>query len=211
MSSAPVPSAAQSGPTPVQTGAVIRRMLRDYVRGHWGLLALAILCMLVTSALGGLVPQLVNWEVKLIFLRHQHDMLLPLALAVAGVVALRAVTLFAGRLMVDTLGEKAVASAQRDMFGRLIRRDLSDLNSVHSGQFVSNFLYDATLMRDAITQGVAAVFLESVQLVVFLAYVMITDWKLGLLALVALPLVAWTMVRLGGSMRRAATRGMHGA
>ena len=86
MSSAPVPSAAQSGPTPVQTGAVIRRMLRDYVRGHWGLLALAILCMLVTSALGGLVPQLVNWEVKLIFLRHQHDMLLPLALAVAGVV-----------------------------------------------------------------------------------------------------------------------------
>ena len=209
MSSAPVPSAAQSGPTPVQTGAVIRRMLRDYVRGHWGLLALAILCMLVTSALGGLVPQLVNWEVKLIFLRHQHDMLLPLALAVAGVVALRAVTLFAGRLMVDTLGEKAVASAQRDMFGRLIRRDLSDLNSVHSGQFVSNFLYDATLMRDAITQGVAAVFLESVQLVVFLAYVMITDWKLGLLALVALPLVAWTMERLGASMRRAATRGRH--
>ena len=209
MSSAPVPSAAQSGQTNVQTGAVIRRMLRDYVRGHWGLLAAAIACMLVTSALGGLVPQLVNWEVKLIFLRHQHDMLLPLALAVAGVVALRAVTLFAGRLMVDTLGEKAVASAQRDMFGRLIRRDLSDLNSVHSGQFVSNFLYDATLMRDAITQGVAAVFLESVQLVVFLAYVMFTDWKLGLLALITLPLVAWTMERLGASMRRAATRGMH--
>ena len=209
MSSAPLPRAAQSGPTTSQTGAIIRRMLRDYVRGHWGLLALAIVCMLVTSALGGLVPQLVNWEVKLIFMRHQADLLLPLALAVAGVVALRAVTLFAGRMLVDSLGEKAVASAQRDMFGRLIRRDLADLNSVHSGQFVSNFLYDATLMRDAITQGVAAVFLESVQLVVFLAYVMITDWKLGLLALVTLPLVAWTMERLGASMRRAATRGMH--
>ena len=38
---------------------------------------------------------------------------------------------------------------------------------------------------------------------------MITDWKLGLLALVALPLVAWAMERLGASMRRAATRGMH--
>ncbi|MEY4967012.1 MAG: hypothetical protein RL274_2595 [Pseudomonadota bacterium] len=209
MSSAPFPRAAQSGPTNLQTGAIIRRMLRDYVRGHWGLLALAIACMLVTSALGGLVPLMVNWEVKLIFMRHQADLLLPLALAVAGVVALRALTLFAGRMLVDSLGEKAVASAQRDMFGRLIRRDLADLNSVHSGQFVSNFLYDATLMRDAITQGVAAVFLESVQLVVFLAYVMITDWKLGLLALIALPLVAWTMERLGGSMRRAATRGMH--
>lgn len=209
MSSAPLPSAAQSGPTNLQAGAIIRRMLRDYVRGHWGILALAIACMLVTSALGGLVPQLVNWEVKLIFMRQEADLLLPLALAVAGVVALRAITLFAGRMLVDSLGEKAVASAQRDMFGRLIRRDLADLNSVHSGQFVSNFLYDATLMRDAITQGVAAVFLESVQLTVFLAYVMITDWKLGLLALIGLPLVAWTMERLGASMRRAATRGMH--
>ena len=209
MSSAPLPSAAQSGPTNLQIGAIIRRMLRDYVRGHWGILALAIVCMLVTSALGGLVPQLVNWEVKLIFMRQEADLLLPLALAVAGVVALRAITLFAGRMLVDSLGEKAVASAQRDMFGRLIRRDLADLNSVHSGQFVSNFLYDATLMRDAITQGVAAIFLESVQLAVFLAYVMITDWKLGLLALIGLPLVAWTMERLGASMRRAATRGMH--
>ena len=40
------------------------------------------------------------------------------------------------------------------MFESLIRRDLADLNAVHSGQFVSNFLYDATLMRDALTNGV---------------------------------------------------------
>ncbi len=94
------------------------------------------------------------------------------------------------------------------MFTRLINRDLADLNAVHSGQFVANFLYDATLMRDAITQGVAAIFLESVSLVALLAYALISDWQLGLLILVMLPSVAWAMERLGGSMRRAATRGM---
>ena len=208
MSSAPFPRAAQSGPTTLQTGAIIRRMLRDYVRGHWGLLALAILCLLLTSALGGLVPLMVNWEIKLIFIRRQEELLLPLALAVTGVVSLRAVTLYFGRMTLDSMGEKAVATAQRDMFGRLIRRDLADLNAVHSGQFVSNFLYDATLMRDALTQGVAAIFLESVQLIVYLAYVLISDWQLGLMALIVLPCVAWVMERLGGSMRRAATRGM---
>src|SRR6185312_12798718 len=82
----------------------------------------------------------------------------------------------------DSIGEKTVALAQRDMFGRLIRRDLGDHNAIHSGQFVSNFLYDATL---------------------------ISDWQLGALALIILPGVAWAMERLGGSMRRAATRGMH--
>lgn len=204
MQSAPAPSA----PRPGHTGAVIRRLLNDYVRGHWGLLLLAITCMLLTSAVSGLVPLLLNLVVKLIFLRRQAEMLLPISLAVVGVVCFRAITLFFGRMTLDSLGEKTVASAQREMFARLIHRDLSDLNAVHSGQFVSNFLYDATLMRDGLTQGLAAIFLEAVQLVVYLAYVLITDWQLGALALIILPGVAWVMERLGGSMRRAATRGM---
>jgi len=201
MSSTPSPTAGE-------TGAVIRRLLRDYIGGHWGLLLFAIACMLLTSAISGLVPLLLNLEVKLIFLRQQADMLLPMSLAVVGVVGFRAVTLFFGRMTLDSLGEKTVASAQREMFSRLIHRDLADLNAVHSGQFVSNFLYDATLMRDGLTQGLAAIFLESVQLVVYLAYVLISDWQLGAMALIILPGVAWAMERLGGSMRRAATRGM---
>ncbi|MEO8300994.1 MAG: ABC transporter ATP-binding protein [Rhizomicrobium sp.] len=205
MSSAIAPPPAATAPT---AGAVIRRLLRDYLGGQWGLLLLAIFCMLLTSAIGGLVPQMVNWEIKLIFMRHQAELLLPLSLAVAGVVAIRAVTLFFGRMTLDSLAEKIVAAAQRDMFSRLIRRDLADLNAVHSGQFVSNFLYDATLMRDGLTQCLAAIFLEAVQLVVYLAYVLFSDWQLGALALIILPGVAWTMERLGGSMRRAATRGM---
>ena len=200
-----------SAPLPKDPGtvAVIRRLMRDYVSRQWGLLGLAVFCMLFTSAMGGLIPQLVNWDIKYIFMRHDDALLLPLSLAAFGLMALRAVSLFFGKMMIDSLGEKAVARAQGDMFGRLIRRDLADLNAVHSGQFVSNFLYDATLMRDALTQGVAAVALELVQLVVYLAYVLISDWQLGLLSILALPGVAWAMERLGKAMRRAATAGMN--
>jgi subfamily B ATP-binding cassette protein MsbA len=197
-------------PVPREAGtiAALRRLLADYVGGEWGLLLLAIFCMLFASAMYGGIPWLVNTVTKQVFMRHQAALLLPLSLLAFGIMALRAVSLFFGRMLIDSLGEKAVAKAQSDMFGRLIRRDLADLNAVHSGQFVSNFLYDATLMRDAITQGVAAIFLEFVQLVVFLGYVLVSDWQLGLISLLALPAVAWAMERLGGSMRRAATRGM---
>jgi len=189
-------------------GPVIRRLLTEYVGGQWGLLLLAIFCMLFASVMGGGIPWLVRGVTNQIFVRHKAELLVPLSLMAFGVMALRAVSLFFGRMLIDSLGEKAVAQAQRDMFGRLIRRDLADLNAVHSGQFVSNFLYDATLMRDAITQGVAAIFLEFVQLVVYIGIVIASDWQLGLLSLLALPAVAWAMERLGGSMRRAATRGM---
>ena len=208
MSSTSSPSAARPKSTELKTGAVARRLLRDYVGGHLGLLFLAIFCMLLTSALSGLLPQLVKLLLKQIFTNEKAGWLLPLTLAAAGIVAIRAVSLFLGRMWLDSLAEKTVAAAQRDMFARLIRRDLADLNAVHSGQFVSNFLYDATLMRDGLTQSLAAVFLETVQLVAYLVYVMVSDWQLGLLALLTLPMAAWAMERLGGSMRRAATRGM---
>jgi subfamily B ATP-binding cassette protein MsbA len=195
-------------PSDLNSGAIVRRLLRDYVGGQWGLLALAIPCMLIASATMPLVPQLVSWETKYIFQRHDASWLLPLSVGGFGITVLRAVTMFLGRMWIDTLGEKSVAAAQRDMFDSLIHRDLAALNGVHSGQFVSGFLYDATLMRDAITQGVAAIFLESVSLVFLLAFALISDWQLGLLILVMLPTVAWAMERLGGSMRRAATRGM---
>jgi subfamily B ATP-binding cassette protein MsbA len=209
MSSPPaLPAPAQPGPSNLKSGAVIRRLLRDYVSAEWGLLVLAVPCMLIAAALMPLVPQLVSWEIKYVFQRHNAAWLLPLAVGGFGIMALRATAMFLGRMWIDTLGEKSVAAAQRDMFGRLIRRDLATLNAVHSGQFVSSFLYDATLMRDAITQGVAAIFLEMVSLVFLLAYALISDWQLGLLVLVLLPSVAWAMERLGGSMRRAATRGM---
>ena len=201
MSSAPSPS-------PSNAGAVIRRLLRDYVSGEWGLLILAIVCMLVASITISVLPQVVNWETKYIFQRHDARWLVPLAVGGFVGMTLRAVSMFLGRMWIDSVGEKCAALAQRDMFARLINRDLADLNAVHSGQFVSGFVYDATLMRDAITQGVAAIFLESVSLVLLLAYAVISDWQLGLLLLIALPSVAWAMERLGGSMRRAATRGM---
>jgi len=190
------------------TAAAIRRLLADYVKGQWGVLLLAILCMFFTSAMGGGIPWLLNSVTKQVFLRHQAGLLLPLSLMAFGILTLRGASFFFGRMLIDSVAERAVARAQSDMFGRLIRRDLADLNAVHSGQFVSNFLYDATLMRDALTQGVAAIFLELVQLLVYIAIVLASDWQLGLISLLALPAVAWVMERLGGSMRRAATRGM---
>jgi subfamily B ATP-binding cassette protein MsbA len=204
-------TAAPSSPAasrPLGAAQVVARLMRDYVRGQWHLLATGILALLLAAAAGGILPQLVKLELKQIFDKGSESWLLPLSLIAFATIALRATGLFIGKAMIDTLGEKAVAAAQADMFRNLIRRDLSSLNALHSGQFVSGFLYDATLMRDAFTLGVAAIFLEAVSLVFYLGYALWVDWQLCLLALFAMPAVAWAMERLGGSLRRAATRGM---
>ncbi len=195
-------------PKDLATGAVIRRMARDYLPGRWSVLGLGILCMLVTDAMSGLLPWGLGQATQLIFVDQRADLLLLIAASAFAIMLVRALSFFGGKALIDSLAEHIVAACQRDMFRNLIRRDLAALNAIHSGQFVSNFLYDATLMRDAIGQGIAAGAIEFVSLFVYAAIMLNADWQLGLLAMLVLPLVAWVMGQLGRAMRRAATRGM---
>jgi subfamily B ATP-binding cassette protein MsbA len=201
-------SSKASGKPGSGTLVVVRRLARDYLRGHWWPLAAGIACMLIYDAMSGILTWGIGQTSQLLFVDRRADLLLFIAGCAFAVMLMRALSFFGGKALVDSISERIVAACQRDMFHNLIRRDLAALNAVHSGQFVSNFLYDATLMRDAISQGVAAGAIESVSLIVYGLLMLHADWKLGLIALLVLPCVAWVMERLGGTMRRAATRGM---
>jgi len=191
-----------------QNPAVLRRLVRDYVSGQWSILFVAILCMLMVAAANAAIPVLIKLTVKFLFVRKSEAMLWPITIAVVAVMTVRAVAWFGQKSLLDTVGERIVARAQRDIFDSLMARDLASLNAVHSAQFISGFIYDVNLMRDAIAQGVSAVALQAVQLIAFAIVMFYQDWQLALISLLALPAVAWAMERIGGSLRRAATRGM---
>ena len=92
------------------------------------------------------------------------------------------------------------------MVRSLIAFDLQRLNLVHSGQFISNFLYDATLLRDAVTKGIAGLAKELLSLI-FLAAVMIyQNWRLSLVSVVVLPVIGWVTRNLGNTMQKASTK-----
>jgi len=193
---------------PAQNPAVLRRLVRDYVSGQWSILFVAILCMLTVAAANAAIPVLIKLTVKFLFVRKSEEMLWPITIGVVVVMTVRAVAWFGQKSLLDTVGERIVARAQRDIFDSLMARDLASLNAVHSAQFISGFIYDVNLMRDAIAQGVSAVALQAVQLVAFAIVMFYQDWQLALISLLALPAIAWAMERIGGSLRRAATRGM---
>ncbi len=190
------------------TGAVVRRLLRVYMKDHWAILALGITCMLVTDAMSGLLPWGLGQATQLIFVDKRADLLGLIAGSAFAILLVRALSFFGGKTLIDSLAERIVAACQRDMFDSLVRRDLGALNAIHSGQFVSNFLYDATLMRDSIGQGIAAGAIEFVSLLVYVFIMLHADWQLGLVSMLVLPAVAWVMAKLGRSMRKAAARGM---
>ena len=193
---------------PAGVGAIMRRLVRDYVSGQWPTVAIAIACMLVAAGTNASLPILIKFTIKFLFVQKKAELLWPITFCVVLVMGIRAASSYGQKSLLDTVGERVVAACQRDMFDSLMARDLASLNAVHSGQFVSGFIYDVSLMRDASAQAISAIALQSVQLVAFAVVMFYQDWQLALISLLALPAIAWAMERIGGSLRRAATRGM---
>jgi subfamily B ATP-binding cassette protein MsbA len=197
-----------SSDRPAGVSAIMRRLVRDYVAGQWPTVALAVACMLVAAGTNASLPILIKFTIKFLFEQKEAAFLVPITLGVVVVMGVRAASTYGQKSLLDTVGERVVAACQRDMFDSLMARDLASLNAVHSGQFVSGFIYDVNLMRDASAQAISAVALQSVQLIAFAAVMFYQDWQLALISLLALPAIAWAMERIGGSLRRAATKGM---
>jgi len=196
----------------ISSFAVAKRIARDYLRDQKGVMALAIFFMIVTAATTAGLAKLLGPAFDLLSqtgqAQSQAGSIWILPLEVLGVLWLRALASYIQQSRIDTVGERVVTAAQRDMFHSLVRRDLASLNAVHSGSFMSNFLYDATLMRDAITKGIAGVALEFVTLAGLVGLMIYADWKLTLFVTIAVPGVAWAMERIGSSIRRTTTRNM---
>lgn len=188
--------------------AIIGRLLHDYMRRRWSRLALAAVCMIVGAGMTGALAWLVDPTIKHIFIKNDASMLPIITVALAGVVTLRAIASFGEQYTLSNLAERVIADVQRDMFRSQIRLDIGTLNEVHSGEMVSKFLYDATLLRGSITRGLAGLGKELVTLLVLCAVMVYEDWQLALISLILLPPVALVTERLSRSLRKSSTRGM---
>ncbi|MGH6870320.1 MAG: ABC transporter ATP-binding protein [Rhizomicrobium sp.] len=187
---------------------IIRRLLRDYLGNQKALLALGIACMIVTAAMSGMLAGLINPAIKRIFLMRHADQIVPMSLAYMGVVVLRAISQFGEQSITNTISERIGASIQRDMFRNQILLDIGGLNAVHSSEMISKFLYDTSLLRNAISRGVLAMGREVLTLVAMLVVMVWNSWQLSLISLLLLPPVVWVIDKISRSLRKSSTRSM---
>ncbi len=190
--------------------AILVRLARDYLAHRWLILGAAVACMITTSSMNGALALITNPVTKKIFMDRHTDLavVVELALAIVGIVAVRAFSAFGTDWILNTVAERVVSEVQRDMFRSQIQLDLGAVNEIHSGEVMSKFLYDALLLRASITRGVSGLGLQLLTLIVLAAVMILQDWQLALISVAVLPAVGWVTQTLSRSLRKSATRGM---
>jgi subfamily B ATP-binding cassette protein MsbA len=160
------------------------------------------------AATTGMLAWLLDPAIKYIFIEKSAEMVVLIPIAVIGVVFLRGALNYGETNFANAVGQGIIADTQRDMFKSLIVSDLQRLNAIHSGEFVSNFLYDATMLRESVTKGIAGLGREFLSLIVLAGVMLYENWRLALVSVIVLPVIGWAARVLGKRMRKASSQSM---
>lgn len=119
-------------------------------------------------------------------------------------VLLRAISLYGMTILNNTGVQRAIVDVQSDQFEHLTDGDFSRIGDDASGGYVSRFINDVNALRDAglrlannLTKGVLTI-------IGAFTVMLIIDWQLTLLLLIAYPLAFGPVIGLGNRVRKRA-------
>jgi subfamily B ATP-binding cassette protein MsbA len=184
------------------------RIYRAYLAGHWRALALSMVCAAGVAGSTTALAYLLGPAVKDLFVEKRPSALVAIPLAIVAVALLRTVSQIGQAMLVNRIGNRMVGEIQVQLFGRLVRADLAQLRSAHSGAHLSSILYEAGLVREAATNGLVNYVQNALIIAAQIGLMLKQDVGLTLIVLIGGPLASAVMSRYAKSTRKAAQGAM---
>ncbi len=127
-------------------------------------------------------------------------------LLIVGIFFIRALFLYFGQYLMTKSGSMVVRDLRADLYASVAYQSAGFFQAHPTGTILSRVLADVQQIQRIMTNVLS----DAVRVVAMLPFlvvlVVVQDWRLALVAMVVLPLLAWPMVRLGRRLRRASTR-----
>jgi ATP-binding cassette subfamily B protein len=178
------------------------RLLGPYLRPYRGKVALAVLSLFVAAgtvlAFGACLRALIDRG----FAQGRPDVLnyaLASLLAVAFVLAIASGARF---YLVSWLGERVVGTLRRDLFAHVVRLGPAWFEIKRSGDVMSRISSDAQLIEQVIGSSASVALRNTLMCIGGIAMLVITNPKLALWVLAAVPVVVAPIIIFGRKVRR---------
>ncbi len=184
------------------TGVLIRRIWSDYVTQYLTELIIGIIAVVLVAACTALIVHQLEPVIDDIFISGDEGQLVTIPLIMMGIFCVLAVSTYLQHFTIRAVGFRVVTDIQKHLYRRLIRADLRFFHLETVGEFISRFLTDTVVLREALATTTVAL-CKDMLTAAFLIVVMFTkDWQMALIASLILPATALPMLRIGRLSRK---------
>ena len=183
---------------------ILKRLFEKYIREHFTRIILSLVLSIIVAGSTSSIAWLLDPAVKKIFIDQDktYAYLIPLAIIVA--FSAKGISLFFARTNVIKVGYWVSAKMQKQMSEKILASDTDTIEAKHSAKFISNFLYDATMVQQLVSTGILNIMKDTFTLIALLTVMFYQNWKLALFSMIMMPLAIFVARSLGKRIGKAA-------
>ncbi|WP_028849310.1 ABC transporter ATP-binding protein [Thermocrispum municipale] len=189
---------ADEAPKGLAPGTV--RRVAAFARPHWRRLAVFGVLTVIAAVLAVSTPLLAGRVVDVIVDGEDADMVVNLALIIAGVAIADAAIGLAERWQSAHIGEGLIYDLRRVVFEHVQRMPIAFFMRTRTGALVSRLNNDVIGAQRTFTATLSGLVTNVIQLVLSLAVMVALSWQVTLLALLLLPVFVLPARRIGRRM-----------
>ncbi|HOA94600.1 MAG TPA: lipid A export permease/ATP-binding protein MsbA [Quisquiliibacterium sp.] len=180
--------------------SIYRRLMgytRPYLRGF----GLALLGMVVAAATEPMFPALMKPLLDQGFVEKSGIQLWYVPAAIIGIFVVRGIATFTSNYALSWVANKVLADMRREMFAHMLRLPASDFEREASGLLISKIVFEVNNVTVAATRVLTTVVRDSLVIVGLLSWLLYLNWKLTMVALALIPVIAIVVAVFSKRMR----------
>ena len=189
----------------VRPSASELRRLFTYLGPYKGRMAIAVVTLLLGTALGLVFPWIIQNLVDTVLTSGNSQQLNRITLFLLATFLLRSIFTYFQVYYLTYVGERIVADLREQVYRHLHRLSLNFFANRRIGELVSRLSSDVTLVRTALTNNVASVLSQSLTFIGSLILMLVLNWRLSLFILILAPLVVISASIFGSRLRKLST------
>lgn len=187
------------------TRVLVRRLLRERLRGYFVPIAGALLCMAAIAAGNAGIIWLMQPALDDVFIAGNEELLYPISLAILAMSVLIGGAFYGQAVLMAWVGQRIVADFRRDMYAKLMSADLGFFVNTDTGNLISRFTSDTSMLSVSLIRAMTGFVKDTLLLIGLVGLMFYQEWLLALIAVFIFPCVIWPIVSIGRRIRRAAS------
>jgi len=188
-------------PSAPESRSLLRRLWREHISQHWGLLLLVLVLTIAMAGLQALYPAVISQALNL-FERRDPRILYQVPVLVLVVTVLKSIAQYFQAITMQKTVLLAIRGLQGRMFAHLMRADLARVEREAPASLAARFTTDATMIREALVRAGNSLG-DALKVIGLVGWMIYTDWVLCLIAACLFPIAAIPIQRIGRRIRRA--------
>ena len=185
----------------------LNRLYKNYIKKRIKYIFYALSLSIVVAGTTSATAYLLDPAIKRIFIDGNKTYAAVIPIFIIIVFAGKGISLYFARSIVIVFGARIIEEISNEMAKHILVSDTQNLETKHSGRYISSFLYDVGQIQALVSTGVLNIMKDTFTLTALVCLMFYQNWKLALFSLLMMPLAAFFAKSLGKRMGKATTAG----